>query len=294
MDRMLVSVVIVNYNCGELLTVCVRSVLASTVPVQVFVSDNGSTDESITLLERDFQGDSRVNIHKNGENIGFSSANNRTISKTSGEYILFLNPDCLVNPDTIERMIAQMKVNPDCGMSGCLVRNPDATEQAGCRRRVPTPWRILVRTFYLDKLFPDHPRFQNFALSLEPLPDKPIEVEAISGAFMLVRRAAIEEVGLFDEGYFLHCEDLDWCMRFRQKGWRVLFVPDVEAVHDKGSCSHDTPIRVEWHKHKGMVRFYRKFFRHQYPWPFMWPVIIAVWARFAAMAVMHSFRKIDS
>ena len=94
-----------------------------------------------------------------------------------------------------------------------------------------------------------------------------MEVEAISGACMLVRRAALDDVGGLDEGYFLHCEDLDWCHRFRQAGWRVLFVPGVRVVHDKGVSSRARPVFVQWHLHRGMVRYYRKFLRDEYPSP---------------------------
>ncbi len=285
-----VPIIIVNFNGGDLLTECVRSVLTSSVPVEVFVSDNGSTDGSIHFLKTVIN-DERLHIIYNNKNLGFAKANNRVLAGTKGDYLLFLNPDCLIQADTLKRLIAEMDSRPDVGMAGCFLRNLDGSEQAGCRRRVPTPWRTLVRIFFLDKLLPNHPKFQNISLSLTPLPGKPIGVEAISGAFMLVRRTAMDDVGLMDEGYFLHCEDLDWCMRFRQKGWKILFVPEVEVTHAKGTCSHTRPVRVEWHKHKGMVRFYRKFFRHQYPLPLMWCVICAVWLRFAAVAIVYSFRR---
>jgi GT2 family glycosyltransferase len=144
----------------------------------------------------------------------------------------------------------------------------------------------------LDRIFLNHPKFESVVMHQKPLPEKPVYKEAISGAFMLVRRSAMEDVGLMDEGYFLHCEDLDWCMRFRQKGWKILFVPDVEVIHAKGVCSHPRPVRVEWHKHKGMVRFYRKFFRHQYPFLLMWCVIGAVWLRFGVLAVLFTLRRL--
>ncbi len=293
MTNVKVSIVIVNFNGGELLTECVRSVLASTVPIEVFVSDNGSTDGSIYFLERAIQNES-LHIEKNGANLGFAKANNRVIPVTTGDYLLILNPDCIIEPDTLALMIEHMKAQPDVGMSGCLIRNLDGTEQAGCRRRVPTPWRTLVRMLCLDRLFPNHPKFESVVMHQKPLPQEPVCKEAISGAFMLVRRTVMEEVGLMDEGYFLHCEDLDWCMRFRQKGWNVLFVPDVEVIHAKGVCSDARPVRVEWHKHKGMVRFYRKFFRHQYPFLLMWLVILAVWVRFSLVAVLNTVKRIFS
>ena len=284
------SVIIVNFNCGTLLTDCVRSVLASTVPVEVFVSDNDSVDNSIQHLQQEIC-DNRLRIIMNGKNLGFAKASNMLLPKGNGDFLLFLNPDCLIKPDTVERMVRVLESRPDVGMAGCLLRNTDGSEQAGCRRRVPTPARTLVRILYLDRPFP-FLHEKGMLLYKEALPDEPQTVEAISGAFMLVRREALEDVGLMDENYFLHCEDLDWCMRFRMKGWKILFVPAVEAMHFKGACGINRPIRVEWHKHCGMVRFYRKFFRHQYPAPLMWLVICAVWGRFFAIASLIKVRKL--
>jgi hypothetical protein len=107
----------------------------------------------------------------------------------------------------------------------------------------------------------------------------------------MLYREAIESVGLWDEGYFLHCEDLDWCIRFRQSGWKILFVPDAPVVHHKGTCSRSRPIFVEWHKHKGMMRFYRKFFGKEYSSAFMWLVALGVWLRFGAVASYYTLRR---
>jgi len=282
--QVLVSVVIVNYNGGHLVEQGVRAALQSTVPVQVIVCDNGSTDGSLAALSFLAQEHPQLEVVELGCNRGFARASNSGMQQAVGEYLLLLNPDCIVGPETLARMVMCLRDQPEAGMAGCLIRNPDGTEQVGCRRAVPTPWRSLVRVFHLDRLNPSHPRLRTFLLNKEPLPDSPIPVEAISGAFMLVRREALEQVGALDEGYFLHCEDLDWCMRFRRAGWKVLFVPEVEAVHYKGSCSGGRTLFIEWHKHRGMVRFYRKFFRHQYPLPLMGLVMTAVWVRFAALA----------
>ncbi len=286
--RPLFSVIVVNFNGGSLLTEAVRSVLASSVILELLVADNGSTDDSLELLRRSVGTDARLSIIENHHNLGFAHACNLLLAQARGEYLLVLNPDALIQPDTLERMAKALQTHPDVGMAGCLIRNPDGSEQAGCRRAVPTPWRSLVRVLYLHRLFPHHPYFRGFVLTRKPLPFSPVPVEAISGAFMLVRRQALEQVGPLDEGYFMHCEDLDWCMRFRQAGWRILFVPDVEVLHYKGTCSQGRPIFVEWHKHKGMMRFYRKFFRHQYPLPLMALVAVAVWMRF----VLHAVRAL--
>ncbi|MHB8741980.1 MAG: glycosyltransferase family 2 protein [Sulfuricaulis sp.] len=288
-----VTVVIVNFNGGPLLTEAVRSVLTSSIAVDVLVGDNGSTDGSIELLRQSVGNDAPVRIIENRRNLGFSRANNLLFAQARGDYLLVLNPDALISSDTLERMVKVLQSNPDAGIAGCLIRNPDGSEQAGCRRLIPTPWRSLMRVLHLNRLFPRNPRFRDFVLTRDRLPTEPIPVEAISGSFMLVRREIIERVGVFDDAYFMHCEDLDWCMRVRQKGWQILFVPSVEVVHYRGTCSKARPIFVLWHKHKGMIRFYHKFFRHQYPRPLMLLVTAAVWTRFVVLAGLSLFwRKI--
>jgi hypothetical protein len=286
-----ISIAVVNFNCGALLADAVAAVLASTACVEVFLVDNGSVDGSVARVLQRSGHDTRLSVIENGRNLGFTAASNIALKQATGEFVLLLNPDCIVPPDSLAQMVDLLEQQPEVGMAGCLLRNRDGSEQAGCRRAVPTPWRSLVRVLHLNKLFPEHPRFRNFLLNQEPLPQEPVLVEAISGAFMLVRRTAMEQVGLLDEGYFLHCDDLDWCMRFRQLGWKILFVPHVEALHHKGVCSCGHPMFVLWHKHKGMVRFYRKFFRHQYPLPLMGLVIATVWLRFAVLAVLSERRS---
>ncbi len=277
-----ISVIIVNFNAGRLLSECVCSTLASTVPVEVIVVDNRSSDNSMDRLRRDFPNEERLRLIENQENLGFAKANNIALPFAQGDYILFLNPDCLIEPDTLARMHAVMEKYPTAGMAGCLIRNPDGSEQAGCRRAVPTPWRTFVRLSHLYKFSKYHSKLHSFIQTDTPLPTKPVEIEAISGAFMLVRRSALEKVGPLDEGYFMHCEDLDWCMRFRQAGFPILFVPDVEILHVGGVCSASRPALVEYYKHRGMVRFYRKFFRHQYPAGVMWLVMAGIVLRYLA------------
>lgn len=290
----LVSVIIVNFNGGWLLTEAVRAVLKTVIPLEVIVVDNGSRDSSFVCLKRVVREDNRVQLIENGQNLGFARANNIALKRARGDYVLLLNPDCIVRPNTLPCLLEVIANHPHAGMAGCLIRNPDGTEQAGCRRTVPTPWRAFVRVFHLNKIFPRHLRFRGFLLLNQPLPRKPVEVEAISGAFMLLRREAVEQVGWLDESYFLHCEDLDWCMRFRQAGWKIVFVPEVDVVHYKGMCSKDRPIQVLWYKHKGMARFYQKFFRHQYSWPFMVLVLGSVWGRFSLLAPVAFLQKLKA
>lgn len=277
------DVVIVNYNAGKLLADCVSSVVVADV-ARVIVVDNDSTDGSLKHLERVVENE-KVLVILNGNNLGFAKACNIGADAATSHYLLFLNPDCVLEPDAVFQLHEVLAAGSDVGMVGGLLLNPDGTEQGGGRRAVPTPWRSFVRAFGLYRFAHRWPRlFFDFYLHKQPLPDQPIEVEAISGACMLVKREAMEDVGPWDEDYFLHCEDLDWCMRFRQKGWKVMFVPCARLTHTLGTCSRSRPIFVEWHKHKGMVRFYRKFFRHQYPGVLMGLVAVGVWVHFGVVA----------
>lgn len=246
-----VSVVIVNFNSGNWLSRCMQSVLASTIPVEVVVVDNASQDGSARELTAHYEKDPRVFFHFNPTNLGFARAVNMGIHRSRAPWVLLLNPDCLIAATTLEAMVLAMNERPRCGMAGCLIRNEDGTEQRGCRRRIPTALSALGRLLGARGEL-------SFDLTASPLPDEPVTVEAISGAFMLVRRSAVEVVGPLDEGFFLHCEDLDWCLRFSQAGYDILFVPSVEIIHKQGVCSTRSPMQVEWFKHQGMARFYRK------------------------------------
>ncbi|MDT8364446.1 MAG: glycosyltransferase family 2 protein [Nitrosomonas sp.] len=282
-----VSTVIVNYNAGILLSNCVCEAMVQTD--RVVVVDNASTDASIVELERRFPDSERLEIIRLTENRGFASGCNLGMRATATPFVLFINPDCLMNSGVVARLQQVIESDPNIGMVGGRLLYPDGSEQGGSRRAMPTPWRALVRAlglYRLSRFFPDF--FYDFHLHRQPLPDKPIDVEAISGALMLVRRQAVDEVGDWDEGYFLHCEDLDWCMRFRQKNWKIVFVPDVAVLHYQGACSHARPFFVAWHKHKGMLRFYRKFFLNRYPVMLAWLVAVGVWMRFGAIVFYHA------
>jgi GT2 family glycosyltransferase len=288
----LLSVIIVNYNAGPLLVECVSAVLASEPALEVWVSDNASADDSIGLLRQRHGHDPRLRVLENDRNLGFARGNNLALAHARGAYVLFLNPDCIVGPATLGRMLGFMEDTRDAGMAGCLILDPDGSEQKAARRRIPDPWVGLVRFLRLERLSSGRIRDKRLNLGEDPLPDRPVAVEAISGSFMLVRRAALDEVGPLDEGYFLHCEDLDWFVRFARRGWKVYFVPDAEVVHHQGTCSTGSPVRVEWHKHKGMVRFFRKFQFDRYPLPFSLLVVLGIWLHFALVALLSWLRRI--
>lgn len=188
MVKNLVTVVIVNYNSGEMLLKCIQQVLASTVPVKIIVSDNASSDDSLHLLTVAYRDNPNIHIHKNHANLGFSAANNAVYPMIETPFILYLNPDCFIDENTIEHLLQVMNNYPDAGMAGCLVTNPDGTEQAGCRGLTPSPARVFNQMCKLGKIFPDNPKFSGYLLSDKPLPDHPVEVELISGSCMFVRK----------------------------------------------------------------------------------------------------------
>lgn len=285
------SAVVVNYNAGALVVDCVRLALAQCD--EVVVVDNASTDNSLQLLEQAFPGCPSLLVIRNPVNQGFASACNTGAARASATHLLFLNPDCLLDPGAAAALVQALESDTSVGMVGALLLNLDGTEQGGGRRAVPTPWRSFVRAFGLSRFANRWPKlFFDFHLHKRPLPDHPIEVEAISGACLLVRKSTMLEIGPWDEGYFLHCEDLDLCLRLTRAGKKILFVPGARVLHYKGVSSRDRPIFVEWHKHRGMIRFYRKFFREDYPGLFMWLVAVAVWTRFGFAACYHAGRNV--
>ena len=290
-ERLPVAVVILNYNAGAMLTECVA--LIPKAASSIIVVDNASTDSSLSTLTAQFQNDPRLSIMRNSTNLGFSTGCNIGCQQATERYILFLNPDCMLEPGSLQHLLQALEADPEAGMAGGHIQNPDGSEQGGGRRDIPSPWRAFVRAsglYRLEKYWPE--LFPDFHLHKKPLPDKPIEVEATTGAMMLVRREALQSIGGWDEGYFLHCEDLDLCMRFRQQGWKILFVPDARAIHYQGTCSKARPVFVAWHKHRGLIRFYRKFFGPAYSPLLMELVICGVWLRFVLAFLFHSARRI--
>lgn len=279
----LCSVVIVNFNGGELLLQSVAGALASTIHVEVILVDNASADGS---AERARKQHPRIKLIRNAKNRGFAVAANQGLRAASGEFLLLLNPDCIPIPDTLKNMLEVLQCYPEVGMAGCRILNPDGSEQRGCRRNLPTLGSGL------RKAAGSQSRKAVVDLHLQPLPDQPQMVEAISGAFMLVRRKALDVVGFLDDEYFMHCEDLDWCRRFLDAGWKILFVPHVEVVHHQGACSKATPVRVSWYLHQSMLRYYRKFLAEDNGLLVSMVVIPGIYIRFLWLTLRGGINKL--
>ncbi|WP_421548525.1 glycosyltransferase family 2 protein [Pseudomonas sp. QD4] len=282
------DVIIVNYNAGRLLLDCIRSLRSDRIS-KIIVVDNNSSDESLAPLSS--LADERLIVIKNEQNLGFSVACNIGTEYSSSELLLFLNPDCIVEPEAISQLVEVLESEKKIGMVGGFLANIDGTEQPGGRRFFPTPERAFMRAFGVYKLSRFFPSARlDFSLHRGPLPTEATSVDAISGACMMVKRESIEQVGLWDEGYFLHCEDLDWCMRFKQHGLSVMFVPYAKVTHAWRACSKSRPFFVEWHKHGGMLRFYKKFFKQKYSAPLWWLVVLGVFIRGSLVFAYYGVR----
>ncbi len=282
------SVIIVNYNSGKYLAECVKSVLAIDNVSEVIVVDNASRDDSLERIEG-FQ-DERLLSVSNDKNIGFAAACNQGLELTQHPLILFLNPDCLLEKQNLNILIDELVSDKTIGIVGPCVINPDGSEQANARRMFPRPKQSFFRAFGLSKLFPK--LFKDYLLNNTPLPQEPTEVEAISGSCMLLRRDELVNLGFWDDNYFMHCEDLDLCMRYWQSGQKIVFVPDAKVLHHKGMSSQKEPVRILWNMHQGMLRFYEKFYKAEYPFLLWWLVKAGVYFRFMALALFSYVKRL--
>jgi len=285
-----VAAVIVSYNSGELLERAVEALLAGTVKPAIHVVDNASSDDSAVRVRERMSGIDDVEWRFNDKNIGFAAANNQVLRDVDADYFLLVNPDCIVDPDAARALVSCLDADPDIGIAGGALSNPDGSPQKTSRRKFPTPWNSLARTLGLHRLGMARGAWSDFDLADESGQTGAIEeVEAISGAMMFVRASALSRVGLLDEGYFMHCEDLDWCKRFHDCGYKVVYVPGAEAVHFKGGSGRD--FRVVWYLHRGMVRFHRKHYSSRYPLLFNLAVYAGIGVRGAVLMLISLFRR---
>ena len=262
-----ISVIIVNYNSGGYLKRCVESVRSSTRGFQLIVVDNASSDNSLDRMKASFLDEDTI-IIENEQNLGFSKAVNIGFRQANGDHILLLNPDCVVEKDTLDQLSVSLDELPNTGIVGALVRNEDGTEQRGCRRNEPTFKRSVVTTLRIGRWF------EGVDLVNQPLPEFPQAVDAVSGAAMMIKRGCFEASGGMDEHFFLHCEDLDICRSVRNLGYKVMFCPQIEVVHRQGAS--DAPsFFVGRHKHQGMIYYHQK---HKSKGRFDWsyPLIVSL------------------
>jgi GT2 family glycosyltransferase len=252
----LTSAIIVAADSGAALRECVARTLASNVQVELILVDNASRDGVPQALARAYEHDERVHVVYNHANLGFGPAVNVGARQARGDALLVLNPDCTLEPDTMSRMLEVQDAHPDAGVIGAVVCDADGTPDPASRRRDPLLQRSLNEM--TGRARRDASRHEGVDVP-GPMPDAVVEAENVSGALMLLPRTVFGQLRGFDEGYFLHCEDLDLCRRARDAGYKVLLAGNVRVRHAKGGSSAHRPVFVSYHKHRGMWRWFGKF-----------------------------------
>lgn len=290
MALMDLGIVIVNYNTRDLLRRCLETVFANRgATFRVCVVDNNSQDGSAEMVAEAFP---QVTLIRNRQNVGYPAANNqglRCLGFTEGSWAeaprfgLLLNPDTEVPPDAFARMLAFAEAHPRAGVIGPKLVRPSGDLDLACRRTFPSPEVSFYRITGLSKLFPRHRRFGQYNLTFLD-PDQMAEVDAVVGAFMLVRREAMREVGLLDDSFFMYGEDLDWAFRIKAAGWNVYYNPEVTVLHVKRAASRQNPkSRIEFWR--AMEIFYRKHYAAQTPRWLHYMILCAVRAQTRWMAL---------
>ncbi len=264
------SIVVLNYDTREHLRACIESVRregsttlaepAGPINSELIVVDNASNDGSAEMVEAEFPWVRLIRAPRNG---GFAYGNNLAIPTARGRAVLLLNPDAELTPGAAGVLLAHLDAHHDEAVVGPKLVRDDGSIHLACRRSFPSPAVAFYRLSGLSRLFPRSPRFGRYNLTyLEP--DWETEVDAVTGACMLIRRQAIERVGLLDERFFMYGEDLDWCWRFKEAGWKVRYVPSVVVRHLHGAASQKRPFATTVHFFRAMDLFYRKHYAREY------------------------------
>lgn len=250
------SIIIVNYNVKEFVQNLLYSIekARQNYNIEIFVIDNASDDGSVEIIREKFP---YVNLIANKTNIGFGAANNLAMSKSSGRYLLLINPDTIVKEDTFQKMIEFFDSHPDAGIAGCKVLNPDGTLQLACRRSFPGPWTSFTKVTGLSTLFPKSRLLARYNLTYLD-ENKTYEVDAVSGSFMMMRKDAYDKIGGFDEQFFMYGEDIDLCYRTQKSGYKVYYVHGTEIIHYKGESTKRSSIDETKVFYQAMHLFVRK------------------------------------
>jgi GT2 family glycosyltransferase len=250
-----ISVVIVAWNAKQYLELCLQS-LVDAPPrrsMEVFVVDNASADGTAEMTNSKFPW---VKLIRSTENLGFSRGNNVAIRQARGRYVALINPDVIVFPGCLDALADFLDENPKVGNVGPRVFNPDMTQQSTCRR-FPTLWNNFCSTTRLESIFKGSRFFAGEHMFYFPH-DRVLPVDVIVGCFSMIRREALDEVGLLDEGLFMYGDDVDWCRRARNMGWEVYFYPDARAIHDRGKTTAPYPVRFAVAQQRSILRYWRK------------------------------------
>ena len=284
---MKLSVIIVNYNVSAFLEQALSSALKAMrgIDGEIFVVDNHSVDNSVAMVKEKFP---QVKLVENQENVGFAKANNQAIRISSGEYVLLLNPDTLVEEDTFEKCIRFMDEIPDCGGLGVKMVDGQGRFLPESKRGIPYPKSSFYKLFGLSKLFPKSQKFGAYHATYIG-EDETHEVEVLSGAFMMMRKSVLDQVGLLDEDYFMYGEDIDLSYRILKGGYKNYYFPQTRIIHYKGESTKKGSLNYVYVFYKAMQIFAKKHFSANNAKVFNIAIDTAIWFRAALAALKRIF-----
>jgi N-acetylglucosaminyl-diphospho-decaprenol L-rhamnosyltransferase len=253
------SIVIVNWNVRELLRRCLYSIMSSfqlpafSLQTEVIVVDSASSNGSVAMVEEEFP---QVRLIADSANVGFTVGNNQGIAVSRGRYVLLLNPDTEIVGNALVTMVGYMDDHPQVGILGPQLLNPDGSIQSS-RRRFPTLATAFFESTILQQWFPDNRIAKHYYIA-DRSDDEVQEVDWVTGACLMARREAIEEVGLLDEGFFMYSEELDWCRRFKAQGWKIVYLPTARVIHHGAQSSEQVKSFQHIQFQRSKIRYFRK------------------------------------
>lgn len=288
------SIIIVNYCTYDLTKQTIESIIKKNYPFkyEIYVVDNASYDGSLEKLQRDFfkeMKDDLIKFIANTENKGFAFANNLAINQSSAKYVLLLNPDTIVVGDCLEKCIDHIETDDSIGALGCKIVLPDGTLDKACKRSFPDVNASFYKMTGLSYLFPKSKRFGKYNLSY--LDENAVhEVDCLTGAFMLVRSEAINQVGLLDEKFFMYGEDIDWCYRIKSSGWKIIYYGNALIIHYKGT-NRKQKNKLIYEFYRSMLIYYNQYYRDQNHLPLQALIYMGIWSTFGLKLILNLFKK---
>lgn len=270
----LISVVIVNYNVKEYLEQALLSLQRALKKYshEIFVVDNASVDGSVQYIRKRFP---EITLIANAENLGFGRANNVALQKVQGKFVVLINPDTVTQEDTFDKLLEFFEQQQDAGAATCKIINPDGSFSVDCRHSIPTPSIAFWKVIGLSKLFPRSKIFARYNLTYLD-PDKTYPVPAISGSFMMIKKEVLDQVGLFDERFFMYCEDIDLCHRINQTPFKIYYVPTTQIIHYKGESTRKDNLDYVITFNKALYQFFQKYYAQHTAFFFRWLITLGI------------------
>ena len=277
-----ISIIIVNYNVEYFLEQCLNSVMlaAKNVNCEVIVVDNNSSDGSNEMLNAKFP---KVQVIQNSENVGFSKANNQGIKICKGKYILLLNPDTVIDEQTLTKITERMNADDQIGGLGVRMVDGKGVFLPESKRGLPTPFVAFYKIFGLSSIFKKSKRFGRYHLSyLDEFEEN--EIDILSGAFMFMRKEVLDKIGLLDEAFFMYGEDIDLSYRIQKAGYKNLYFPQTTIIHYKGESTKKSSVNYVFVFYRAMIIFAKKHFGQKNAFLFSTAINTAIYIR-AALAI---------